>query len=96
MVHVPAAGGDAGGGALSKQQRMLLDALAGAAAGCINRVVVAPLDLVKIRLQVQLEPVVGASAVSKYTGFANALATVLREEGVLVRGGARGAAAGGA
>ncbi|GBF95826.1 hypothetical protein Rsub_08262 [Raphidocelis subcapitata] len=83
-MHVPAGddGGAAGGG-LSKQQRMLLDALAGAAAGCASRIIVAPLDLVKIRLQVQLEPVLGASAVSKYTGFTNAVSTVLREEGVL-------------
>jgi hypothetical protein len=91
MVHVPPAGSTHDGPVtLPKQQRMLLDALAGAAAGCISRVIVAPLDLVKIRLQVQLEPVVGASPVSKYTGFTNAIATVLREEGVLVGGVGRG------
>jgi hypothetical protein len=64
---------------------MALDAAAGAAAGCISRVIVAPLDLVKIRLQVQLEPVLGGSGISKYTGFTHAIATVLREEGVTVR-----------
>lgn len=74
------------GNKLQKQQRMVLDAIAGAAAGCISRVIVAPLDLVKIRLQVQLEPVLGGSPISKYTGFTNAIATVLREEGVLVSG----------
>ena len=85
MVHISsdaAAGGDGAAAALPKRQRMLLDAVAGAAAGCVSRVVVAPLDLVKIRLQVQLEPVLGASPVSKYTGFAHAVATVLREEGI--------------
>jgi hypothetical protein len=84
-MHIAAGDdGGAGGGGLSKQQRVLLDAFAGAAAGCMSRVIVAPLDLVKIRLQVQLEPVLGASAVSKYTGFTHAITTVLREEGVLV------------
>lgn len=85
MVHVSSDAAAAAGASLPKQQRMLLDAVAGAAAGCVSRVIVAPLDLVKIRLQVQLEPVLGASPVSKYTGFTHAIATVLREEGVLVR-----------
>jgi hypothetical protein len=60
-----AGGGDAAGGGPdqpSKRQRVLLDAAAGAAAGCVSRVVVGPLDVIKIRFQVQLEPIGGAGA----------------------------------
>ena len=42
------------------------------------RVCVAPLDVVKIRLQVQLE----AGAAGKYRGLTHAVSTILREEGV--------------
>ncbi|KIZ04995.1 thiamine pyrophosphate carrier [Monoraphidium neglectum] len=86
-MHVPSGEDEGGGGGSGSSgvrdgRRMALDAAAGAAAGCISRVIVAPLDLVKIRLQVQLEPVLGGSGISKYTGFTHAIATVLREEGV--------------
>ena len=52
--------------------------LAGAIAGASARVCVAPLDVVKIRLQVQLE----AGAAGKYRGLTHAVSTILREEGV--------------
>lgn len=62
---------------------MLVDALAGAISGCISRVVVGPLDVIKIRFQVQIEPVVSSpAATSKYTGFRQALVTILKEEGI--------------
>lgn len=55
----------------------LAPALAGGVAGATARVFVAPLDVVKIRLQVQLE---GAGS-GKYRGLAQAARTILREEG---------------
>lgn len=55
----------------------LATALAGGVAGATARVFVAPLDVVKIRLQVQLE---GAGS-GKYRGLAQAARTILREEG---------------
>ncbi|KAL6755561.1 mitochondrial substrate carrier protein [Haematococcus lacustris] len=69
-------------------RRMFIDATAGAIAGCIARFAVGPLDVVKIRFQVQLEPIANAAEVavkrgaSKYTGFGQALVTIFREEGV--------------
>lgn len=68
----------------------MLHATAGAIAGCISRFVVGPLDVLKIRFQVQLEPISsrcapGSGAIprsSKYTGMGQALVTIFREEGV--------------
>lgn len=67
---------------------MLLDAAAGAIAGCIARFLTGPLDVIKIRFQVQLEPIASSgvkpaeAAKSKYTGFTQAFGTILKEEGV--------------
>ena len=69
----------------------LLDATAGALAGCISRLVIGPLDVLKIRFQVQLEPI-GTTAqkaaiqqvASKYTGIGQALKTIAAEEGIQV------------
>lgn len=69
----------------------LLDATAGALAGCISRLVIGPLDVLKIRFQVQLEPI-GTRAqkaaiqqvASKYTGIGQALKTIAAEEGIQV------------
>ncbi|RHX97198.1 hypothetical protein DYB25_001051 [Aphanomyces astaci] len=55
--------------------------VAGAVAGGLTRVIAAPLDLLKIRFQVQ----VGANAThfpKHYTGLAHALSTIYREEGL--------------
>lgn len=65
----------------------IVDAIAGALAGCVARFAVGPLDVVKIRFQVQLEPISKQAvkvANSKYTGFGQALLTILKEEGVQV------------
>lgn len=59
-------------------------ALAGGLAGAVSRLVVGPLDVVKIRMQVQLEPI-AHGVNSKYTGVMQALTTIVREEGVQVR-----------
>jgi solute carrier family 25 thiamine pyrophosphate transporter 19 len=85
MVHVPSGKDKEEKG----MRRMVIDATAGAVAGCIARVLTGPLDVIKIRFQVQLEPIMGqlpqAGHRSKYTGFGQAFTTILREEGVQVR-----------
>jgi len=60
-----------------KPTAMWVTTTAGALAGATARVCVAPLDVIKIRLQVQVER--GASG--KYRGLADATRTILREEG---------------
>ena len=58
--------------------------MAGAFAGMLSRVVVAPLDVIKIRMQVQVEPVGprrGALGAGKYRGIAQCARTILKEEG---------------
>jgi solute carrier family 25 thiamine pyrophosphate transporter 19 len=83
-MHLPEDGKD--GVVVKKKSRITLDASAGALAGCIARFVVGPLDVIKIRFQVQLEPIMRTSqAPSKYTGIGQALSTIIKEEGVQVR-----------
>jgi len=60
-------------------KRALLDAIAGAIADGISRTVTSPLDVIKIRFQVQLEPTTSwallnrnVAAPSKYTGMLQA------------------------
>lgn len=75
-----------------ERKRAWLDATAGAAAGCVARFVVGPLDVLKIRFQVQLEPLRPRGAAKllpqqvapKYTGLVQALRTIVREEGIQV------------
>jgi solute carrier family 25 thiamine pyrophosphate transporter 19 len=63
----------------------LLTACSGALAGAVARFVVGPLDVVKIRFQVQLEPIAAGAAPSKYTSMRQALVTIVKEEGIKVR-----------
>lgn len=67
----------------------LMDAAAGAIAGAVSRTVTSPLDVIKIRFQVQLEPtstwaLVGSNLPvrSKYTGIFQATKDIFREEGL--------------
>jgi solute carrier family 25 thiamine pyrophosphate transporter 19 len=57
--------------------------MAGAFAGMLSRVAVAPLDVIKIRMQVQVEPVGGGGTLGagKYRGIAQCARTILKEEG---------------
>ncbi|KAH1200822.1 Mitochondrial thiamine diphosphate carrier 2 [Glycine max] len=73
----------------SKLKRAMIDSWAGAISGGISRTVTSPLDVIKIRFQVQLEPTSSwallrkdLAAASKYTGMFQATKDILREEGV--------------
>lgn len=68
-------------------KRALIDASAGAISGGISRTVTSPLDVIKIRFQVQLEPTTSWGIVrknlygsSKYTGMLQAAKDIFREE----------------
>lgn len=89
MGQLPASNGEK----KEVKNRALLDATAGALAGALARFVVGPLDVLKIRFQVQLEPIArsqGAKSTSqlsmgsKYTGMRQAVVTIVREEGIQV------------
>ncbi|KAK2080925.1 hypothetical protein QBZ16_000779 [Prototheca wickerhamii] len=66
---------------------------AGAIAGAVSRFAVGPLDVLKIRFQVQLEPIAAqaaaGAAASKYTSMRQAVVTIVREEGIQVGAGRR-------
>jgi hypothetical protein len=66
-----------------------MTAAAGALAGVVARFVVGPLDVLKIRFQVQLEPIGRGGLPSKYTSMRQALVTIVKEEGVKVGPGIR-------
>ena len=61
-----------------------VSAVAGAISGAVSRFLVGPLDVMKIRFQVQLEPisVIGSTGHSKYTSLHQAFVTILKEEGM--------------
>ncbi|KAJ7980250.1 Mitochondrial carrier protein [Quillaja saponaria] len=70
-------------------ERAMIDATAGAISGGISRTVTSPLDVIKIRFQVQLEPTSSwallrkdLSTTSKYTGMLQATKDIFREEGI--------------
>ncbi|XP_034201062.1 mitochondrial thiamine diphosphate carrier 2-like isoform X2 [Prunus dulcis] len=70
-------------------KRAFIDATAGLIAGGISRTVTSPLDVIKIRFQVQLEPTTSwallrknLSQPSKYTGMLQATRDIFREEGL--------------
>ncbi|XP_004508276.1 mitochondrial thiamine diphosphate carrier 2-like [Cicer arietinum] len=75
----------------SQLKRAIIDSSAGAISGGISRTVTSPLDVIKIRFQVQLEPTsswallrkdLATTVPSKYTGMFQASKDILREEGL--------------
>ncbi|XP_028132390.1 mitochondrial thiamine pyrophosphate carrier-like [Diabrotica virgifera virgifera] len=66
----------------SKDKLNSLDhVLAGAGSGCITRALTQPLDVIKIRFQLQVEPI-SPLAVSKYKSIPQAVGLIIREEGL--------------
>ncbi|KAI3501905.1 hypothetical protein L1887_29933 [Cichorium endivia] len=70
-------------------KRAFIDATAGSISGAISRTVTSPLDVIKIRFQVQLEPTTSFALLSKnvygaskYTGMVQASRDIFREEGL--------------
>ena len=58
------------------------NALAGGVSGIVARLVTTPLDVVKIRFQLQEEAINRRNASSKYTGITQTLRTIVQEEGI--------------
>ncbi|OQV12197.1 Mitochondrial thiamine pyrophosphate carrier [Hypsibius exemplaris] len=58
-------------------------AVSGAASGFITRTLTQPLDVIKIRFQLQVEPITRGATSSKYRNVAQAFQTIVREEGIL-------------
>lgn len=66
----------------SKKTSPYVSAFCGATAGVVSRFVIAPLDVVKIRLQIQTNR--AGDPARKYTGMIQCLRTIVREEGLTV------------
>ncbi|CAK1586418.1 unnamed protein product [Parnassius mnemosyne] len=62
-----------------RQPTALQTAFAGGAAGAVTRAIAQPLDVLKIRFQLQLEPIKRGS---KYSSIVQALSSIVKEEGV--------------
>lgn len=66
-----------------KEEVVRYSGLAGGATGCATRTLCQPFDVIKIRLQLQVEPIHSRSATSKYRTIPQTIRTVYQEEGIL-------------
>ncbi|GFY52413.1 mitochondrial thiamine pyrophosphate carrier [Trichonephila inaurata madagascariensis] len=57
-------------------------AIAGAVSGFVTRTLFQPLDVIKIRFQLQIEPITDLSKRSKYKGMIHAFHCIRKEEGI--------------
>lgn len=55
---------------------------AGAVSGCFTRFICQPFDVIKIRFQLQIEPIDRKSIVSKYKSIPQCVSTIVAEEGL--------------
>ena len=65
----------------SKNKTSLKVLLAGTTSGFVCRAVVQPLDVLKIRFQLQVEPIKKHSSASKYRSMRQAFVSIYKEEG---------------
>jgi len=56
--------------------------IAGAASGCSTRFICQPFDVIKIRFQLQIEPISKTSQISKYKSVPQSVKRIVTEEGV--------------
>ncbi|XP_065088038.1 mitochondrial thiamine pyrophosphate carrier-like [Ochlerotatus camptorhynchus] len=66
-----------------KEDQTKYAGVAGGLTGCTTRTMCQPFDVIKIRLQLQVEPIHSQSQTSKYRTIAQTIGTVYREEGIL-------------
>ncbi|XP_053690224.1 mitochondrial thiamine pyrophosphate carrier-like [Sabethes cyaneus] len=66
----------------AKDTRIKYAGLAGGMTGCITRCICQPLDVLKIRLQLQVEPISTHSQISKYRSITQTVACIYKEEGL--------------
>lgn len=65
-----------------KKNSNLTYAIAGFTSGCTTRFFCQPLDVVKIRFQLQVEPISRSSSVSKYRSLTQTLVCIIQEESI--------------
>lgn len=57
-------------------------AAAGSLSGFVTRALISPLDVIKIRFQLQIEKLSGRNSIAKYHGILQAASLILKEEGL--------------
>lgn len=68
---------------IEKKNSNLTYVIAGFTSGCMTRFFCQPLDVVKIRFQLQVEPISRSSSVSKYRSLTQTFVCIIREESII-------------